>query len=93
MMERQAMKAVVARRTITLLCEELLRYAGWLDRKYALTVQADIHALATAIETKADAMPVLAVLESSLSRVPSGEVRRMMRVTSREIRKALDEPR
>jgi hypothetical protein len=93
MVERSTIESVMGRQTLVSLCERLRRYAGWLDRKNVLTVQADIHALAMAIETNADAMPLLAVLESTLSRLPSGEVRRMMRVMSREIREALDEPR
>lgn len=84
---------VIRRQTLVSLCEGLRRYAGWLDRKNVPTVQADIHALAMAIETNADAMPLLAVLESTLSRLPSSEVRRMMRVISRDIREALDEQR
>jgi hypothetical protein len=78
--------------TLKPLCDTLHRYAGWLDRERpAVTVRADVHALEIAIEANADAMPLLEALDSSLARLPSGEVRKMLCVTSRKIRRALAE--
>ncbi len=55
-------------------------------------VRADVQALGVAIETRADPAPLLQSLESSIARLPSGELRKMLRVAASRIRRALAEP-
>jgi hypothetical protein len=72
----------------------LQRYAGWLDRERAsVTVRADVQALGAAIEAGADASPLLQSLDTNIARLPSGEIRKILRVTAVRIRRALAEPR
>ena len=72
----------------------LQRYAGWLDRERAsVTVRADVQALGAAIEAGADASPLLESLDTNIARLPSGELRKMLRVAAVQMRRALAEPR
>ena len=72
----------------------LQRYAGWLDRERAsVMVRADVQALGTAIDTCADPSPLLQALETNIARLPSGEVRKMLRVAAGQMRRALAEAR
>jgi hypothetical protein len=74
------------------LFDTMQRYAGWLDReKASVAVRADVEALGLAIDANTDVLPLLAALDSSLARLPSGEVRKMMRVASAKIRHELAE--
>ena len=71
----------------------LQRYAGWLDRDRAsVAVRTDVHALGAAIDAGADASAVLSSLEATIARLPGGDIRKMLRVTAGQIRRALDEP-
>ena len=75
------------------LCESLQRYGGWLDRAHqSAIVRADIEALGTAIEARANPSSLLEALEIDLARLPGGEVRKMLRLTAGRIRRALAEP-
>jgi hypothetical protein len=75
------------------LFETLQRYAGWLDRERAsATVRADVLALGTAIDTRTDPSPLLQALDSDIARLPSGEMRKMLRVTAGQMRRALAAP-
>lgn len=72
----------------------LQRYAGWLNReRTSVVVRADVQALGTAIDTCADPSPLLQALDTNLKRLPSGELRKMLRAAAGQIRRALDEPR
>jgi len=72
----------------------LQRYAGWLDRERAsVMVRADVQALGTVIDACADPSPLLQALDTNIARLPSGEVRKMLRVAAGQMRRALAEPR
>ena len=76
------------------LYDALQRYAGWLDRERpSVTVRADVQALGIAIEAGADPSPLLETLEINIARLPSGELRKMLRVAAGRMRRALAEPR
>jgi hypothetical protein len=76
------------------LYERLQRYAGWLDReRMSVMVRADVEALGAAINTCADLLPLLHALETNIARLPSGEMRKMLRVAASQMRRALAESR
>ena len=71
----------------------LQRYAGWLDRdRTSVMVRADVQALGAAIDTGADTSALLQVLDANIARLPGGDMRKMLRVTAGQIRRALDDP-
>jgi hypothetical protein len=79
--------------TLKPLYDALHRYAGWLDReRSSVTVRADVQALGTAIDSCADPTPLLQTLDANLARLPSGEMRKMLRAASAKMRRALTEP-
>jgi hypothetical protein len=70
----------------------LQRYAGWLDReRTSVMVRADVQALGVALDTRADPALLLQALETNIARLPSGELRKMLRVVARQMRSALGE--
>jgi hypothetical protein len=72
----------------------LQRYAGWLDReRSSVMVRADVQALGAAIDTRVDPSPLLQALDTNIARLPSGEVRKMLRVAAGQMRRALAEAR
>ena len=74
------------------LYDALHRYAGWLDReRTSVMVRADVQALGTAIEACADPTPLLQALDVNLARLPSSELRKMLRAASAKIRLAVTE--
>ena len=76
------------------LYDSLQRYAGWLDReRTSVRVRADVEALGTAINTSADPLPMLQTLDTNIARLPSGELRKLLRVAAGEMRRALAESR
>ena len=76
------------------LYDRLLRYSGWLDReRTSVMVRADVEALGAAINTCADPLPVLHALETNIARLPSGELRKLLRIVASEMRRALAESR
>ena len=76
------------------LYDTLHRYAGWLDRERpSVMVRADVQALGAAIETCADPSPLLQSLDTNIARLPSGELRKMLRVAAGQMRRALTEAR
>ena len=71
----------------------LQRYAGWLDRDRAsVIVRADVQALGAAIDSGADTSVLLQALDANIARLPGGDMRKMLRVTAGQIRRALDDP-
>ncbi len=79
---------------LTPLYEKLQRYAGWLDReRMSVIVRADVEALGAAINTCADPWPLLHALDTNIARLPSGAMRKMLRIAASEMRRALDESR
>ena len=78
---------------LTSLYLALQRYAGWLDRNRAsVMVRADVQALGAAIDTGTDASALLQALDANIARLPGGDMRKMLRVTAGQIRRALDDP-
>ena len=74
------------------LFDRLQRYAGWLGReRTSVTVRADVEALAVAINTCGDPLPLLHALETNIARLRSGAMRTMLRVAASEMRHALAE--
>jgi len=72
----------------------LQRYAGWLDReRTSVMVRADVQALGIAIDARVDPSPLLQALDTNIARLPSGELRKMLRVAAGQVRLALAEPR
>ena len=72
----------------------LQRYAGWLDReRTSVMVRADVQALGIAIDACADLSPLLQTLDTNIGRLPSGELRKMLRVAAGQMRRALAEAR
>lgn len=70
----------------------LQRYAGWLDRERTCgLIRADVKALGTAIDTRADPWSLLETLDANIARLPSGALRKMLRVTAGQVRRALVE--
>ena len=79
---------------LTQLYDTLQRYAGWLDRaRTSVMVRADVEALGTVINMCADPWPLLQALETNIARLPSGAMRKMLRVAASEMRRALAESR
>jgi hypothetical protein len=76
------------------LYDTLQRYAGWLDReRTSVMVRADVEALGTVINMCADPWPLLQALETNIARLPSGELRKLLRVAASQMRRALAESR
>jgi hypothetical protein len=72
----------------------LQRYAGWLDReRTSVMVRADVQALGAAIDAHADPSSLLQALDTNIARLPSGELRKMLRVAAGQVRRALAESR
>lgn len=72
--------------TLKPLYDTLHRYAGWLDReRQSVTVRNDVLAIGVAIETGVDPGPLLLTWDADLKRLPSGEVRKMLKVASARI--------
>ena len=70
----------------------LERYAGWLDRdRTSIMVRANVQALGAAIDAGADASVPLQALVVTIARLPSGDMRKMLRATADKFRLALDE--
>ena len=75
------------------LYSQLHRYAGWLDReRTSAMVRADVQALGTAMEGRVDPSAVLQSLETDIARLPSGDLRKMLRVAAGQMRSARAEP-
>jgi hypothetical protein len=74
------------------LYDTLDRYAGWLDRdRTSVLVRADVRALGLALDACADPAPLLQSLDVHIARLPSGGIRKMLRVAANQIRRALAE--
>ena len=69
----------------------LQRYGGWLGKgRPAMLVRADVQALEAALDTSADPSPLLLALDTSIGGLPSGEIRRLLRIAARRTRSALE---
>ena len=52
-------------------------------------VRADVQALGVAIEACTDTSPLLQALDTNIGRLPSGDLRKMLRVVAGQMRRAL----
>lgn len=69
---------------------ELERYAGWLARDHvSVAVRADVHALGAAMNVGNETSLLLSTLDKDIGRLPSGDLRKMLRNALREIRTVL----
>jgi hypothetical protein len=83
---------VVSAEALTQLYSTLQRYAGWLDReRTSVMVRSEVRALGVAIEASTDPLPVLQALDTNIARLPSGDLRKMLRVAAGKVRHALVE--
>lgn len=80
--------------SLTDLHKTLERYAGWLDRERpSALVRADVHALGAALDARTDDLsPLLQALETNIARLPSGELRKLLRTAAAQMRRALAKP-
>ena len=79
---------------LKLLYLSLQRYAGWLDRDRAsVLVRSHVEALGAAIDAGADTSGLLGSLDDTIKRLPGGGMRKMLRATAGQVRRALEEPR
>jgi hypothetical protein len=68
------------------------RYAGWLDReRTSKMVRADVQALGIAIDACADPTALLQTLETTIARLPSGELRKMLQAAVGQMRRVFGE--
>jgi hypothetical protein len=82
------------RRTLKPLYDRRQRHAGWLDReRTSVMVRSDVETSEAAIDTCADPLPLVHALETNIARLPSGEMRKMLRVAASEMRRELAESR
>lgn len=69
---------------------ELERYAGWLARDHvSIAVRADVQALGAAMDVGNETSLLLLTLDRDIKRLPSGDVRKMLRKALEEIRAVL----
>jgi hypothetical protein len=69
---------------------ELERYAGWLARDHvSAAVRADVQALGAAMDVGNETSLLLLTLDKDIGRLPSGDVRKLLRKASGEIRAVL----
>ena len=72
------------------LTSDLQRYAGWLSKNYAsAAVRTGVAALGVAVDRGSDASLELLTLGKDLGRLPSGDVRTMLRKTLKKLHVAL----
>jgi hypothetical protein len=73
---------------------ELSRYAGWLGKDHvSVAVRADVQALGTAMSAGNETSVLLLTLDKDIARMPSGDIRKMLRKALGEIRTALEPAR
>jgi hypothetical protein len=69
---------------------ELERYAGWLGKDHvSVAVRADVQALSAAIDVGSETSLLLLTLEKDIGRLPSGDIRKMLRKAAGEVRAVL----
>jgi len=69
---------------------ELERYSGWLARDHvSVAVRADVQALGAAMIVGNETSLLLLTLDKDIGRLPSGDLRKMLRRAAGEIRTAL----
>ena len=70
---------------------ELERYAGWLAKDRAsVAVRTAVHALGAAMAVGDETSSLLLTLDKDIGRLPSGDMRKMLRRAAGEIRAVLE---
>ena len=78
------------REALTRPLSELERYAGWLGKDHvSVAVRADVHALGAAMDVGHETSSLLLTLDKDIGRLPSGDIRKMLRKALGEIRAVL----
>jgi hypothetical protein len=78
------------REALTRPLSELERYSGWLAKDHvSVAVRADVHALGAAINVGNDTSLLLLTLDKDIGRLPSGDIRKMLRRALGEVRAVL----
>jgi hypothetical protein len=68
----------------------LERYAGWLVKDHvSVAVRADVHALGAAMDVGHETSTLLLTLDKDIGRLPSGDIRKMLRKALGELRAVL----
>jgi hypothetical protein len=83
--------------SLTQICEalkrplfDLERYAGWLAKDHvSVVVRADVQALGAAVVAGNETSLLLLTLDKNIKRLPSGDLRKMLRKAVEEIRAVL----
>ena len=69
---------------------DLGRYAGWLAKDHvSVAVRADVQALGAALDVGNETSLLLLTLDRNIGRLPSGDMRKMLRKALGEIRAVL----
>jgi hypothetical protein len=78
------------REALTRPLSALERYAGWLARDHvSVAVRADVQALGAAMDAGNETSLLLLTLDKDIGRLPSGDLRKMLRNALGEIRAVL----
>jgi hypothetical protein len=80
-----------AREAMAAPLSQLERYAGWLPKdRVSVAVRADVKALGAAMDAGAETSLLLLTLDKNIERLPSGDVRKIVRKALTEIRAVLE---
>ena len=80
-----------AREALTAPLSQLQRYAGWLGKdQVSVAVRADVKALGAAMNAGGETSLLLLTLDTNVGRLPSGDVRKIVRKALIEIRAVLE---
>jgi hypothetical protein len=87
---REEPRLIQPREALTRPLFDLARYAGWLAKDHvSVAVRADVHALEAAIDVGNETSLLLLTLDKDIRRLPSGDIRKMLRKALGEIRGVL----
>jgi hypothetical protein len=82
---------VDARDALTAPLSQLERFAGWLGKdQVSAAVRADVKALGAAMNAGGETSLLLLTLDKNIARLPSGDVRKIVRKALTEIRAVLE---
>jgi hypothetical protein len=80
-----------AHEAVTAPLSQLERYAGWLGKdQVSVAVRADVKALSVAMNAGGETSLLLLTLDKNIARLPSGDVRKIVRKALTEIRAVLE---
>ena len=83
--------SVNARDRVTAPLSQLERYVGWLGKdQVSVAVRADVKALGAAMDAGGETSLLLFTLDKNVGRLPSGDVRKIVRKALTQIRAVLE---